>query len=1039
MLLGAVLIAVGHVGTLTSPLAPAVQDLLDGPLAPLRNVHKADPLLRLPLALGVAHLLAVVAARARSPRLPVLAVAAVAALLAGTAGPAWSGRLAPDGAYRETPGYWRDVAGWLAARAGTDGGGRALLVPSANFAEYAWGSPQDEPLQALARSPWAVRDAVPLGAPGATRLLDGLDARLATGQPSPAYAAVLARAGVRYVVVRNDVDVPRSGAQRPGVVRAALAGSPGIRWVAAFGPAVRTAYSPDDAVLGAVRRPPAVEVFEVGPAPQRVAAYPRAGAVALSGGPEGVLPLADAGLLDGRAVLAAADLPDPGAVDAVVGTDTLRRRSLNVGADPGRRYSPTLPAGEPRQRADVVPYAGPTRETVAVLEGAAGVAASSSAADPFAVAHRGPDRRPAAAFDRDRGTAWVSDLGAAGEWLELRLAAPASPASVLLTPLDDPAVGPRATRLQVTTDAGSVAVAVPPGERPLRVALPRGPTTRVRVTVAEVAGGAPGSVGLREVAVAGVRVTEAVALPTDAIALAAGGLPWTVLAERPDGRRGDCVRERAGWVCVGGLAAAGEEVGPLERRFGTLAPAAVDVRATVRPRPGAALDALLDRSGGYRASASSVVTPHPAARAGAGYDGDPATAWLPAGDDPAPQLRLDLGAAAELRGLQLTGSRADYAGVARVVLRAVDGQLRVLPATPGRTLSFRPVRTREVVLTFEREADGDGGLAPVVVRDVRLAGAPGRAAAPVAVGCAQGPGVGVDGEGRRLSVRAAAADLLTLAPVPATRCGGPVRLGVGGHRLTTGRTAAFEVASVELTGGRRPADPPLGRAVEVDRWEPESRRLRVAPGEEAYLALAEGFNDGWRATAGGRELAPVRLDGWRQGWVLPAGGATTVEVGYAPGGRHRAGLLVGLAAVLLVVALALLPARRAARSVAPLAAPPAAPLATPPAAPPAPGEQVRQRRRGGREVAAVAVVGGLAVLLAGPAGLLAAAVALLVPPRLRAPVAGGALALAGLLLGLVPTWAGQPALAQLLALTALALVARVLVGEPEQRPLEEHP
>ncbi|HZB48977.1 MAG TPA: alpha-(1-_3)-arabinofuranosyltransferase family protein, partial [Mycobacteriales bacterium] len=326
VLLGTVLIAVGHAGTLTSPLAPAVQDLLDGPLAPLRNVHKADPLLRLPIALGIAHLLAVVAARARSPRAPVLAVAAVAALLAGTAGPAWSGQLAPPGAYQETPAYWREVAGWLADRSGTDGGGRALLVPPANFAQYAWGSPQDEPLQALARSPWAVRDAVPLGAPGATRLLDGLDARLGTGEPSPAYAAVLARAGVRYVVVRNDIDVPRSGAPRPGVVRAALAGSPGIRWVAGFGPAVRTAYAPGDAVLGAVTRPRAVEVFEVGPAPQRVAAYPRAGAVALSGGPEGVLPLADAGLLDGRAVLAAADLPGPDAVDAVVGTDTLRRR-----------------------------------------------------------------------------------------------------------------------------------------------------------------------------------------------------------------------------------------------------------------------------------------------------------------------------------------------------------------------------------------------------------------------------------------------------------------------------------------------------------------------------------------------------------------------------------------------------------------------------------------------------------------------------------------------------------------------------------------
>ncbi|HYT10298.1 MAG TPA: alpha-(1-_3)-arabinofuranosyltransferase family protein, partial [Mycobacteriales bacterium] len=455
VLLGTALVALGHSGALTGPLAPTVRELLDGPLAPLRNVHKADPLIRLPFALGLAHLLTV-GTRVRWRRLPVpgLAVAAVAALLAGTAAPAWSGRLAPAGAYQQTPAYWRDVAAWLSGRAASDGGGRALLVPSSNFADYRWGSPQDEPLQALARSPWAVRDAVPLGAPGATRLLDALDARLATGQPSAAYASVLARAGVRYVVVRNDIDVNGSGSERPGVVWAALAGSPGIHTVATFGPRMPSAYAPQDAVVGSAEGPPAVEVFEVGSAPQRVAVYPRAGAVALSGGPEGALPLADAGLLDGRAVLAAADLPasPAGAVDAVVGTDTMRRRSLNPGADPGRRYSPTLSATQEPDRRDVTPYPGPTHESVALLEGSAEATASSSAADPFAAAYRGPDRRPAAAVDGDPATAWISDAGTVGQWIQVRLGSPARPASVALSLLDDPAVGPRVTRVEVATD-----------------------------------------------------------------------------------------------------------------------------------------------------------------------------------------------------------------------------------------------------------------------------------------------------------------------------------------------------------------------------------------------------------------------------------------------------------------------------------------------------------------------------------------------------------------------------------------------------------
>jgi hypothetical protein len=120
-------------------------------------------------------------------------------------------------------------------------------------------------------------------------------------------------------------------------------------------------------------------------------------------------------------------------------------------------------------------------------------------------------------------------------------------------------------------------------------------------------------------------VTEAIALPPNQDTT---GEEWTVLAERPDGRRGDCLRGRpAGPACPGWPSRGGERLaGAAVRGAGR----DVSVAGTVRPRPGTGLDLLLDEAMGYRADGTSRITLDPAARPGAAYDGDPATAWLPA-------------------------------------------------------------------------------------------------------------------------------------------------------------------------------------------------------------------------------------------------------------------------------------------------------------------------------------------------------------------------------------------------------------------------
>jgi arabinofuranan 3-O-arabinosyltransferase len=1041
--LAAAFAVAGYSGTLGGPFHGPVDHLLNGALAPFRNVYKLEPVIAAVLALGLAHAVAAWLARGglRGGRLQrvfaVEAWAAVGLVLVGLMLPYLSGQVLNPGSFSAVPRYWYQVAAFLAARSPLN---TALVVPADAHGDYLWGDPIDDPLVALASSPWAQAGLVPYGGAGSQILLDTVETAIESGEQVSGLAGYLQRAGVRYVVVRNDLDPRQVGYTAAALVHQTLALS-GFTRVASFGPPIGGAQLEPRvtrAQQAALPSYPAAEVYAaLGSSPlSPVRTMPVSQTMLVNGGPDSLLQLTGQGLLGpGQPTIIAGDpLPLSRPAGWAV-TDGQRREDTLFGLVNGNvSYTYTATETNPAEAGQLGREGGPPRQllpvpaaghlTVAVLAGAASVTASSYGSW---IADTQQDD-PSNAFDGNPATAWAegSELTPVGQWLQISFDRPLDlPPSVGIRLLDDSTDREIASVLRVSTAAGTATtrVAATGAVQPLHVVPGRTGWLRIAIAgAARVRLAYPGA-GISDVLIPGVKVTRLLQPASDLAGRQAASVAFSFRQQVP-----------SPFAYADPAATA-----PMARSFTVARPTTLRLQAAALALPGAGLDALLDAlsaragppgPGELQVSVASTPGGEPPGFPASLISGSVRTPWTAETTSPVIHLRW--------RGLRSIGSLIvrPAAGLPStpltVKVTSPDGTREASIGAGGRVRFAMPLTTDRIDVSFPRVRQativtltGQLETLPVRLSQLSVPALAGlRAVTPdgrFSLACGHGPALTVDRRVYRTSVSGTLGELSQYLPLPVRLCapGGALSLGAGRHTLTAATPGTFAVTDLSLASGAPSSSaaagsaiaPGAARPVTIRSWQPDQGRVSIDRGAASYLEVHENFNPGWAAALNGQPLTPVRLDGWQQGFVVPAGAGGTITLTFRPAATYHLALVASLLAAAILLALtawSFLAARQEGATMM--------------------GAGGEQRRRGR---AWIGVVGVTAVIL-----VAGGVVALVVPVlgwlagRVRLPVlAFGAMAASGLLAAVRPFGTGLfgpfgwPAQACALVALAAALIA----------------
>jgi arabinofuranan 3-O-arabinosyltransferase len=895
MLVGLAALTVAHGGWPGTPLGGEVRDLLDGPLAIFRNVHKIDPCVRLPIALGFGHAVSRVVAWAvvRRPQAARVQTAAllVPGLLVLSLGQPFLANHARTPGWDEIAEPWQQAKAYLAEH---DDGRATLVVPGTGFAQQEWGWTLDEPFLILGGVDYVTRSQVPLIPGESIRYLNALDTLTTTGRATPELGDQLARAGIGHVVIRRDLTRRITGSPHPGGAAVSLAQG-GLTSVASFG---------DTGEGGAD-----IEILAVSEAQPRLRTTPVDSVVTVRGGPESVLALQDAGLVaPEQATVLEGEANWDHRADVVTDDDQRRERTFGATDDSVSALLGATEAWRTERSAHDFPVGPDEAQVVAGYDGLTSLTASSSQgyADNFGGV--APQYGPYSAVDGDPLTRWVSSRFSdpRKQWLRLEFDATRPVRQVTILPLvDDDNIAP-IRRLRVVAGNQVRTVDTSPSGAPSVVSFDGRQVSSVTVHVDRVASaGGPAAVSLREVTVDDLVPTRTFVLPGE---IGAGAAWWF----------GTIPERRACNITIGvpdcsiSRIRTPEEADGLDRSFTTESDETLKVGGWVLPRATPEATRLLEPLDSQRVGVTSVFGSDPKVAGRFAYDDQASTAWVSDPQDQHPTLLFQWDEPQSVDSVFVLSDNEP--GVPTTAIVRSKHREEIVGLTGGLNTFSPPIKAREISVEMVRPPDADRVVVPEVSLGGTTVARPLTAGLPTGATCGFGPNLFIDGRRLTTQVTGTFGDVINGSPLRFETCGddSSVPLPAGDHRLTAVPSAQFSVTEV---GGVPASGTSLdeARSVEVSTWGDSRRAATVAAGPASLVSFPENFNRGWVAELDGQELRAIRVDGWQQGWEVPEGDGGRLTMEFRPQRAYDVILPLGLVvsgSVLLLGLLALATRRR---------------------------------------------------------------------------------------------------------------------------------